>query len=403
MTRGPIASRLLACLLALVGLQPASAAVAGEVPESARSRSLGITPLLLDGEALVYRLPQLAPRYPGQLMALGLFGNFSANSSGLGVLAGVGANSFFLFNQTADFITAANGLRFMQAGWARSLGRTRIGLAVRGTRIDDAVTVASSPARAAGSTRGHAIDVALGFGLGHGGRFLDVVGELRNLEGQQDYGVSSNAGAARGRALISMESGWFPAIALRAGMRLGSGVQLTAAGSWSVEDVASSKELWISGLPVFIDDRPERDRHWLAGLAGTAAMRHPGDITLFGHYQRDDSAEFLLESDHLAIRRTQIDLGTVGIALESRLWRRLELLAGLRGEYRRQLRDDQRLWVSSTTEIELLASSNETETWSDRFSWGLGYRHRRFELVGSVDARLSLENLILSLDARFFF
>jgi hypothetical protein len=397
---------VVAACCSMIAVPPAHG---GAVPESAYSRSLGISPLLLDDFGLAFRFPQLGARYPAQATALGVSGNTSGNTTGIGAAAYAGRNALFILNQPAAGIGPLVGrTRAFQLGWGREFDAVRLGVAVRGSRSVDGI---ESTSGSSGNERGdftnsnaHVIEGALGFGLGDADSFLDLVVELRNQETdwdrQRSYYSPSDSTVMRVRREMSADLS--PGIALRLGRTLDSGVRLVAAGSWTEDLLEGETAVQYNEQSTRISDG-DYVRRWSVGFAGTGSPARAGDLTVFGEYDRQDREFSDASTSSVSRSANTLDVGLIGVAIERTIWRRLEGLAGLRAQYTRAKYQDDRWALTYPGAVHVESRLRETEAWTDRFGWGLAYRHDRFEVIGAMDARLNLENLVLTLDARFLF
>jgi hypothetical protein len=393
----------------MAATMPAQMAHAGTVPESAYSRSLGISPFLLDDVALGFRLPQLTATYRAQAVALGVSANGSSTTTGLGATAHAGSNAFFFLVQPAeDIAPLIGGSRAFQLGWGREIGRARFGVALRGTRT---VNGRSRTSDGHGYVRddyynenSHALEGALGFGYGDEDRFIDLVVEARDQQADADSRVveASPSDTLSMRSRRQLQGDLSPGVALRLGHTLGSGLRLVAAGDWAEDQLDGEIEASRNDTGLEQSHSDYR-RRWSVGMTGTGSPARAGDITVFGQYGRADTD--VTSSQYTSLNRAteSIDSGVLGVAIERNIWRRLDGLAGLRAQYSRTRTSSETWTVSGSGGSVVSSSSYEKESWNDRFGWGLAYRHDRFQVVGSIDSRLNLENLVLSLDARFYF
>jgi hypothetical protein len=384
------------------------AAVAGEVPASAYSRSLGIPPILLEHVAIAFQFPYRAATVNSQVFALGLFRNTSNNSTGLGGLLRHREDAFFVFSQPAsDLAPQLGNNRAVQFGWGRATDEVRLGASIRGARrlSGSSESYASPPHYRDGfyNLSAHVVEAAVGVGAGDPHRFFDLVFELRTQKSDQDRRESSRTETrtTSTRVRLRAEDRLAPAVALRLGTTVAGATRLVAAATWTEESFDSAASLQVDTTSV---TRPTSNygRRWQVAAAAYRPLVGSGELTVFGQYRRNDGSESHITTSTFSREQERVDSALIGAGLERNLWRWFDGLVGLRAEYLRTTSATTLLTVRYG-EIYESSSGAQQEDWVDRFSWGLAFRHQRFELLGSLDARLSLDNLFLNLDATYYF
>jgi hypothetical protein len=379
------------------------------IPETAYSRSLGMPPLLVEQPALVFVFPQVAPRWSSRAMGLGLFGNQDENSTGWGVLLGSKSPFSLLLDDGPDMGALLHLDRAVQVGWGTELGKARLGLSAGvGHDQQESGSDSWSPANQSESsqdvkTRGYFGNLGLGYEASRW--FADVALQLASAKAENDrvQRTSSFTEDTLFEDRSRQELKVTPALTARLGWRDTKGHGLQAVGAWRELDVDTTNLLRSESASASILQSAEGSvtgELWEVGVSASTDRDDVGRATVFAHYQKRDEPVLRTLSSTLRTVSEKSETTTVGLSLERALVSRLGVLAGFRTAYvdrsqesRQESLEDGRFSVNTTS------SSSVT----DRFSWGLVYEHHQLQLVGALDSRLDLQDLVLTLDASFLF
>lgn len=389
---------------------------AAEIPRTAYSQSLTLSPVFLDSESLIYQFPQQAARFPGQI----LLSRGPSSEQSVLAMAAPGVQRWFLLvnplyfaDSPSPFLDDFNSA-FVQFGWAAEAKPFRIGLAARGAAGRSGSEDLDVHYRngqeyeayvSANDSRWRAQEVAFGIGLDRGRAVLDVL-----MEGRWE---ALDQGAVRERTAnqITTESSvvglhhWERPMlsgSLRAVLPLGDQRKLTAAGDWG-----GTHHKWdalVSGFDAatVVDSFAVLERYqdaWSAGCSYEIPTGHLDRIIVAALYDSWRLPAFETRYYYAERISTSTRRGSLGLSAIRSLRPSLTAFAGFRSvfEYSRTIRE----------RIEGLDSYSHTESRSEDlthgFAWGARYVWKDVTLTGAVSTDLRLDNPFTAVDLRYSF
>jgi hypothetical protein len=407
-------------IVALAGLAlqgGTNRAGAGEVPQSALSRSLGLEPELLERSSLVFQFPQTAmsfdavrDRFPGSPSgALPfetreppslLFASTDGEELAMGGIGRRGSLGLFVLSQRA-FQPAAFNTRstVLQAGTAAQWGGLRLGAAIRGSRDrEEDAYVTNYENQDSGDGTQHVqdfLEYAFGLGIDLGGAALDVVLELP----RQSFQIASIRISPDTTAIqLSSDAGDAWAGAARVRIPLGERLEWITAGAyregaleWSGRSFVDSRLRFVrfgttaldwSVASTLVSTTPYVDRVFVAGAYTRSNI--PGLDPNFNELERTEE-------------RDRVASITVAAAHAIRPSLSAQVSVSKQYAYDRLDTDEMRLDFSGPYRTQ---RTRRTERFTDRFAWGLVWEWRRFELASSLSTTLDFFDLFAVLDVR---
>ena len=392
-------------------LSARSPALAGDVPASARSLSLGIEPEFLDDTGLIFAYPQRAASAPAQVFALGT----NRGPSGAGGMAPIGRGQAFLLSQSILLdqgrVVSENGAA-ARIGWAGRRGAWQVGLAAGGY-LERSTGGTETESWYGGSHHDYELrlynrnsrtaETTAGMGLVGGRGSLDAAWSMTwedRKDGSAHYEPESGSEESYSTAIFTGDGRPLHAVRLRGRWGSKDGEELVAFGGWRGRSEGTAVRLRGELLGVDIDSagavHDYRD-DWRVGLgfgrpAGSvdhlmlSVAYGSSRFPVYGSYSGGNSYR------ETTVRRT----GLVAISVREALPRRFVAHVGLRRGY--AWTETSALWLYWPSRYALERS--QTEATTTEFSWGLGWTWRNIEMTGALSTDLDFYHLFSTLFIR---
>lgn len=384
---------------------------AGEVPESALSRSLRIRPQFLDGEGLLFAFPQRAARAEAQVFASTGFSSYDYLSdydptfgAGLGILARAGRVGFFVLTQdTPDWMYGSSTL--YQAGLGTRASVCRFGAAVRGAYRSDQSIQSRDEINGdywdvdASTVLQRTIEGAFGFGFGAGLLELDLAVEwLRSRQeiGRLDRFTIIDTLFAQGRNEV--DGAW--GCSARLGAPLGGGARVVASGSW-IRPEHDWRSAFLADTLFSAAEGRSRSETWHAGLAVSVPTSIVDRVVVSSMLRVRERFDLSTSGYQYGWSTTRYRNWWVAGSVEHSFIDRWTVRAGVEGRYEKLSEASD--YFSQYNPDERNVRSSARESAGTDFSWGSSYQWRNIRLDGSVSTTLSLGSPLAALDAHILF
>lgn len=388
----PVLVITLGTILCIASILTPRHSIADEVPATALSKSLSIPSEVPDHPALLFRYPQRAPLLESQGFAF--VGSVESRSAGGGIVRS-GKLGGFVIAQPLDYpsnaILGSDPILF-QAGVGIQRDWLRAGAAVRAASLirDGSSREEGDPFPEDGSfgRTNRLIEPAFGLGFDRADHRIDLEVSLADLTHR--YRVAESDGTGR----LDLVSDPIPNFSARLDLAIGKRSRAILIGSYAGSDVEWEAQASRQGSTIAADERIWRD-DWSSTVAWITTTGSLDWLAVHGSYraQRDGSAN--LSGDRLLVQRSTDRKGTIGLSARRTIYQTLDLLAGVSGSY--ELARDERAIRQMATAL-VRTTTTESESASDRFSWGASYSWKGIRLAGAMNTSLSLSSMFYSID-----
>lgn len=392
-------------------LSAPSPLLAGDVPASARSLSLGIEPEFLEDIGLIFAYPQRAASAPAQLFALGT----SRGPSGAGGMARIGRGQAFLLSQTILLGAGRAGSANTAAarlGWAGRQGAWQAGLSAGG-HLKRSTGGMETESWYGGSHHDYDLrlynrnnrtaEATAGVGLVGGRGSLDAAWSMTWEDwedGNARYERESGSGESHSAAIFTGDRRPLHAVRLRGRWTTNHGAEFVGFGGWRGRSEGADVRLRGELLGVAIDSAGSvhdyRD-DWRVGLGFGRPTGSVDHLMLSVAYGSSRGPVYVSYSAGNAYRETTVRrTGLLSISAREFLPRRFVAHVGLRRGY--AWAESSRLELSMPSRYALDREQSESTTTD--FNWGLGWSWRNIELTGALSTSLDFHYLFSTLDLR---
>lgn len=393
---------LFACCAAFIAwCTLAGVAHAGEVPEDAVSRSLGLAPRFLDSASLVYAYPQRAVGPDSSTVTAGaplarptLWAGGEDVSSTRHNLGGLWRNrsaGLFVLSQPAalrgtslpDVYTIhPNTGHLLQAGGAARWKAWRVGVAFRATRdreewgqAFDRGGISTDDIRAYQNELDYR-ELCVGVGFETRAIQADAAFEWQD-ESYEEASIDVSGDVVRALQATGTARGW-SGVSARITVPVGDALSVVAAGR-----VRAADRNWdgTQYLPTTMRrvGFGERSKHWSADVGLVVRRSVHQRVIVAVSYAYYDEPLAGVESNNLELTSNKSSAGSVTGAVEQRLWRELIGRASV------SIRYAQTEFVSQYFREDAVdMNSRRDETLGDLFAWGLAYSWRNLRAEGAM-------------------
>jgi len=400
--------------------------MAGQVPPSAYTRSLGIHPLLVDHPSLAFQLPQHALLHPPQVLVLVGTSYRPVGMGGMFRLGGVRLLCFtqplvsrvdgFMSDQGDSPYEYRGSVRStsLQAGLAAEPFGVRAGAALRGVLArglegaeQESWYSYTSAEASTGEDREHILEAVLGLGVGRRGAQLDAEVEIRwhNIDDSAAWGSyreHTSAPDESDTSLVFLHQAEKPTVSilLRGRLPAGRGAALTGVGQWGARRQQWTGYLFSMSPESYVDSTLQLGVYqdlWAVGGAVCAPAGVADSLIVSAIYQGYRTPSFAADQSYeLRVTRGFHSVRTVSLVLsvEKRLRKQLRAQAGLGAVYRFDRVETTLLRPTSG----VVADVARVESLTDRFSWGLTWAWRNVRLAGCLQTTLRLDAPLIALD-----